>query len=296
NTFRPDPEPSVSDVSEPRYKPLKTKKVQSRKAPIMPQKQPKLKGKPLKKLDMDTPETQHPMNPGVPFQYLQQNLGGPQWWSQQQQMNQLPPNQQLLPPLPPYLQQQLQMQQFQQNAFQYPQQPMQGQQQSQSMPVFIPSGNPSVPPSLMPARIRIQNVPVMVMQQAMVIEPTGEPAGSLGINGSGEGNPGTTAFIDAGMSGLSPGALSMPYYGNNFAGSTDTGAGGPVFDSMNMNGLPYTGGYDAFNFNGGRGFGFPNAVFPKANAGAKEVPVAGGKKTGVRSMIKKGIIGRHKVG
>ncbi|KAJ3258686.1 hypothetical protein HDU77_002171 [Chytriomyces hyalinus] len=304
NTFRPDPEPSVSDVSEPRYRPLKTKKVQSRKAPIMTQKQPKLKGRPLKKLEIDAPETQNSMNPGLPFQYLQQPLGAPQWWSQQQQMNQLPPNQQLLPPLPPYLQQQqqLQMQHFQQNPFQYPQQSLQCQQQSQSMPVFIPSANPSVPPSLMPARIRIQNVPVMVMQQAMVIEPTGEPAGSLGANGSSEGNAATTAFIDAGMSGLSAGALSMPYYGNGFglgAGSMEAGVGGPAFDPMNMNGMPYTGGYDAYNFNGGQykgGFGFPNAVFPKANAGAKEVPVVGGKKTGVRSMIKKGIIGRHKVG
>ncbi|KAI8837252.1 hypothetical protein BJ741DRAFT_708200 [Chytriomyces cf. hyalinus JEL632] len=305
NTVRPDPEPSVSDASEPRYRPLKTKKVQSRKVPIMTQKQPKMKGKPLKKLEIDAPETQNPMNPGLSFQYLQQTLGGPQWWSQQQQMNQLPPNQQLLPPLPPYLQQQqqqLQMQQFQQNPFQYPQQSLQGQQQSQSMPVFIPSANPSVPPSLMPARIRIQNVPVMVMQQAMVIEPTGEPAGSLGAHGSSEANAGTTAFIDAGMSGLSAGALSMPYYGNGFglgAGSTEAGVGGPAFDPMNMNGMPYTGGYDPYNFNGGQyrgGFGFPNAVFPKANAGAKEVPVIGGKKTGVRSMIKKGIIGRHKVG
>ncbi|KAJ3384419.1 hypothetical protein HDU84_002937 [Entophlyctis sp. JEL0112] len=61
--------------------------------------------------------------------------------------------------------------------------------QSQSpyyMPPFPNLGGqpPIVPPHLLPARIRMQQVPVVVMQQAMVIEPTGGPPGSLAFAGA----------------------------------------------------------------------------------------------------------------
>ncbi|ORY40393.1 hypothetical protein BCR33DRAFT_852726 [Rhizoclosmatium globosum] len=116
------------------------------------------------------------------------------------------------------------------------------------------SPQPFVPPTLMPARIRVQNVPVVMLQQAMVIEPTGEPPGSYG-----------------------------------------TEMGQPTFMSS---------AFAAWN----RGLeeAMPPPVVEEVVEEVKEVEKKGKKgvkireksrgRSGVRSMIAKGIIGRHKGG
>ncbi|KAJ3070120.1 hypothetical protein HDU98_006838 [Podochytrium sp. JEL0797] len=61
---------------------------------------------------------------------------------------------------------------------------------------------PFVPQTLMPARIRVQHVPVVVLRQAMVIEPTGEAPGSYGEQYSSNGGElGHPTYISHGFGG-----------------------------------------------------------------------------------------------
>ncbi|KAJ3143157.1 hypothetical protein HK100_006452 [Physocladia obscura] len=116
--------------------------------------------------------------------------------------------------------------------------------------------SPTVPPHLMPARIRLTTIPVVTYKQSYIIEPTGHAPGTylspdeFGNSSSGDG---MLTYISASCGGVFPSAI-----GENFVNPTVA-----------------------------RGKSAAASAIPQKGLEKETV-----KKHSVRSMIKKGIIGR----
>ncbi|KAJ3234249.1 hypothetical protein HDU81_001533 [Chytriomyces hyalinus] len=120
------------------------------------------------------------------------------------------------------------------------------------------SGVPTVPPNLMPARLKLTQVPVVTFRQSYVIEPTGHPPGTYIPPGEMDGHGGLLTYISAGMY---PSEVFGQALEEDDAGSSD------VQDTK-----------------------VESKMESKGDAGSKAEKAA---PTRVRSMIKKGVIGRR---
>ncbi|KAJ3265893.1 hypothetical protein HDU77_003364 [Chytriomyces hyalinus] len=120
------------------------------------------------------------------------------------------------------------------------------------------SGVPTVPPNLMPARLKLTQVPVVTFRQSYVIEPTGHPPGTYIPPGEMDPHGGLLTYISAGMY---PSEVFGQAVEEDDAGSSD------VQDAK-----------------------VESKLEPKGDAGSKAEKAA---PTRVRSMIKKGVIGRR---
>ncbi|KAJ3124704.1 hypothetical protein HK100_011141 [Physocladia obscura] len=123
---------------------------------------------------------------------------------------------------------------------------------------FFGESRPIVPPNLLPARIQVQQVPVIVMRQAMVIEPTGDPPGSIAEHYANIGEAKNETDYS-----VHPAFISSQFFGNS---------------GIYHNWQP--------EFSVSK----PPEEFPQSKK-----PIQKQKQTGVRAMIQKGIIGRHKI-
>ncbi|KAI9332973.1 hypothetical protein BDR26DRAFT_868752 [Obelidium mucronatum] len=152
--------------------------------------------------------------------------------------------------------------------------PSQQQQHSSSHPQNLQHNQPFVPPTLMPARIRLQNVPVVTLQQAMVIEATGEPPGSVGAF------PGHSEMM-----------MQPTYINNGPFGGMGMYAGG-----MMNRGDWQEQGRNALN----QATEHVEEIHSKEIVEPKKKTVKLSEKpksrSGVRAMIQKGLIGRHRGG